>query len=216
MWQALEISLKVWLFIVPLLLLIGGWGGYRLARGEFSCRRAVSLLIQLPIILPPSVLGFYLLSLCGSIPFLKNGGLLFAFPAVVLGALVPSLPIMIQSARSAFTGVDRELEDAARILGRPNHEVFFRITLPLARRPLLVGLALSSARAIGDFGVTLMIAGNIPGVTQTLPLYIYEQVDGMHFAEAHLASALLLILGVLGLMVAHCLEPGRHEARHAS
>jgi molybdate transport system permease protein len=157
------------------------------------------------------VLGLYLLFTLGGISFFREAGFLFAFPAAVLGALLPSLPIMIQASRAAFAGVDRELEEAALTLGRRPWEVFLRVTLPLARRTLLVGLALSSARALGDFGVTLMVAGNIPGRTQTLPLYIYGQVESLNFARAHLAALLLVGVGIASLCLVRRLEAGAHE-----
>ena len=128
----------------------------------------------------------------GSIPFFREHHILFAFPATVIGGLTPALPIMIQAARAAFSGVDRDLEDAARTLGVGEWRIFFRITLPLSRRMLLTGLALSSARVLGDFGVTLMIAGNMPGRTQTLPLYIYRQVESLNFDAAHVAAGILV------------------------
>ena len=209
--RALIISLKVLAIDIPLLALLGGGIGGLLARRDFRGRELASLLVQLPIILPPSVLGLYLLFALGQINFFREAGFLFAFPAAVLGALLPSLPIMIQASRAAFAGVDRELEEAALTLGRRPWEVFLRVTLPLARRTLLVGLALSSARALGDFGVTLMVAGNIPGRTQTLPLYIYGQVESLNFARAHMAALLLVGVGIASLCLVHRLESGAHE-----
>ncbi len=209
--RALFISLKVLAIDIPLLALLGGGLGWFLARRDFRGRELLSLLVQLPIILPPSVLGLYLLCTLGHISFFREAGLLFAFPAAVLGALVPSLSIMIQASRAAFAGVDRELEEAALTLGRGPWSVLFRITLPLARRTLLVGLALSSARALGDFGVTLMVAGNIPGRTQTLPLYIYGQVESLNFAQAHIAAILLVGVGIASLCLVRRLEAGAHE-----
>ena len=209
--RALFISLKVLAIDIPLLAVLGGGLGWLLARKEFRGRELVSLLVQLPIVLPPSVLGLYLLFALGSVPPLREAGLLFAFPATVLGALVPSLPIMVQAARAAFSGFDRTLEEAALTLGRGRWEVFRRVTLPLSRRMLLVGLALSSARALGDFGVTLMVAGNIPGRTQTLPLYIYGQVESLDFAQAHTAALLLVGVGIGSLWLVRRMEAGSHE-----
>jgi len=206
MTDALEISLKVLLFSVPILALLGGGIGWLLARREFPGRETAILLSQLPVVLPPSVLGLYLLLLLARTPGLREAGILFALPAAVIGAIVPALPLMIASARSGFALVDRRLEEAARTLGLSEREIFLRITLPLARRSLAVGLALSSARAMGDFGVTLMIAGNIPGLTQTLPLYIYGRVEAMDFASANVAALLLVAVGVSSLLAARRLE----------
>jgi len=209
--RALLISLKVLAIDIPLLAVLGGGLGWLLARHDFKGRELLSLLVQLPIVLPPSVLGLYLLFALASLPFQREAGLLFAFPATVLGALVPSLPIMVQAARAAFSGVDRTLEEAALTLGRGRWEVFRRVTLPLSRRMLLVGLALSSARALGDFGVTLMVAGNIPGRTQTLPLYIYGQVESLNFVQAHTAALLLVGVGIGSLWLVRRMEAGSHE-----
>ena len=211
MGRALLISLRVLAINIPLLLLLGGGIGWVLAKKDFPGRGLLNLILQLPIILPPSVLGFYLLVGLGRSKPLMKAGFLFAFPAAVLAALVSSLPIMIQSARAAFAGVNRETEEAALTLGRGPITVFLEITLPLARRGLLVGLALSCARALGDFGVTLMIAGNIPGRTQTLPLFIYGQVESINFARAHTASLLLIAVGVGSLYLVRKLEDGAHE-----
>ena len=211
MFAALFISLKVLAFAVPLLVVFGGGIGWLLAKRSFRGRDALSLVLQLPVVLPPSVLGFYLLFGLAKCPFLRDSHILFAFPAAVLGALVPSLPIMIQAARAGFSGVDPQLEDAARTLGRTEFQVFSRITLPLARRTLLVGLALASARALGDFGVTLMVAGNIPLRTQTLPLYIYCRVESLDFLGAHVAAALLTAVGLGSLYLVHRMEGASHE-----
>jgi molybdate transport system permease protein len=107
--------------------------------------------------------------------------------------------------------VDRELEETALTLGKSSWNVFFKITLPMARRTLLAGLALSSARALGDFGTTLMIAGNIPGRTQTLPLYIYGQVGSLNFGRANAAALLLVAVGIVSLYLVRRLEAGAHE-----
>lgn len=213
MLSPLLLSLKVLFFTVPLLILLGGGAGWVLARRDFFGKEACSLLAQLPLILPPSVMGFYLLFFIGRNPLLREMDILFSFPALVVGATVSASPIMIQAARAAFASVDRELEDAARTLGKKESTVFFTVTLPLARRMLLVGLALSAARALGDFGVSLMIAGNIPGRTQTLPLYIYNQVETLNFARAHGAALLLVGAGLASLYAVRMLEEGRKDHR---
>ena len=209
--EALFLSLRVLAYAVPLLLVLGGALGWLLSRRRFRGRDLLSVFLQLPIILPPSVLGFYLLYGMGSIPFFREHHILFAFPATVIGGLTPALPIMIQAARAAFSGVDRDLEDATRTLGVGEWRIFFRVTLPLSRRMLLTGLALSSARVLGDFGVTLMIAGNMPGRTQTLPLYIYRQVESLNFGAAHVAAGILVAVGIACLAAVRRMETNRHE-----
>jgi len=209
--EALGISLKVLAVDVPLLLLAGTALGWLFARRRFPGREALLLIVQLPVALPPSVLGLYLLLLVGRVPVLRSLGLLFSFPGAALAALLPALPIMVQAARSGFLSVSPALEEAARTLGDPEWRVFRRVTLPLARRPLVAGLSLATARALGDFGVTLMVAGNIPGRTQTLPLYIYSRIEALEFGRANLAAALLVAVGVASLLLVKRMEGGRRE-----
>ena len=209
--QALIISLKVLAVDIPLLLLIGTAVGWILAKKKFRGREIISLLVLLPVALPPSVIGLYLLLFIGHFPLFRNLGLLFSFPAAALAALIPSLPIMIQGARSGFASVPVELEDAARTLGDGEWRVFRRITLALSRRSLIAGLTLASARALGDFGVTLMIAGNIPGTTQTLPLYIFSKMESLDFAKANIAALLLAVIGIISLALVKSMEKNKHE-----
>ncbi|MQY76544.1 MAG: ABC transporter permease subunit [Spirochaeta sp.] len=209
--QALIISLKVLAVDVPLLLLLGTAIGWILAKKKFRGREIVSLLVLLPVALPPSVIGLYLLLFIGHFPLFRDLGLLFSFPAAALAALIPSLPIMIQGARSGFASVPVELEDAARTLGDGEWRVFRRITLALSRRPLIAGLTLASARTLGDFGVTLMIAGNIPGSTQTLPLYIFSRMESLDFAKANIAALLLAGIGIISLALVKSMESNKHE-----
>jgi molybdate transport system permease protein len=209
--QALAISLKVLAVDIPLLAVFGIALGWLFAKRRFPGREALLLIVQLPVALPPSVLGLYLLLFVGRVPLLKNLGLLFSFPGAAVAALLPALPIMIQAARSGFASVPSPLEEAARTLGDREWRVFRRVTLPLARRPLVAGLSLATARALGDFGVTLMVAGNIPGRTQTLPLYIYSQIEALEFARANVAAAVLVVVGVLSLLLVKRMEGGRSE-----
>ena len=205
------ISLKVLAIDVPLLLIIGVTLGWILAKTEFRGKDLVDVLVILPIALPPSVLGLYLLMTLSHIPFVREAEILFSFPAAALAPLFPSLPIMIQAARSGFSSVDRQLEQAARTLGDSEFKIFWRITFPLSRLSIMAGLALASMRALGGFGVTLMIAGNIPGRTQTLPLFIYSNVEAMNFFEANIAALLLTAVGIISLLVVKKLEGKRIE-----
>ncbi len=211
MTAALLVSLKVLAVDVPLLLVLGTALGWLLAKRRFPGREVLRVAVLLPVALPPSVLGLYLLMLFGRVPVLSRLQLLFTFPGAALAALVPALPLVIQSARAGFAGVPEELEQEARTLGDSEVALFFRVTLPLARRPLLAGMALASARALGDFGVTLMVAGNIPGLTQTLPLYIYARMESLELARANLAALLLVAVGVSSVVLVQRMERGRHE-----
>lgn len=206
--QALLVSLKVLAIDVPLLLILGTAFGWLLAKRNFKGRTVLETVLMLPVALPPAVLGLYLLMVLGRIPFFRSMGLLFSFPAAVLAALIPSLPMVVAGARTGFQSVSESMENAARTMGKSEFQVFTRITLPLARRHVVAGLALASARAMGDFGVTLMIAGNIPGRTQTLPLYIYGQVETLEFAKANVAAAILALVGIACLRLVRKLETG--------
>ncbi|MCF4112887.1 MULTISPECIES: molybdate ABC transporter permease subunit [Dethiosulfovibrio] len=204
--QSLIISLKVLVVDVPLLLIIGTSSGWLLAKKDFPGKPILETALMLPVALPPAVLGLYLLIALGSIPAMRSMGLLFSFPAASIAALIPSMPLIISASRTGFLSVPNSLEEAARTMGKGEWQIFYRITLPLARKYILAGLALSSARALGDFGVTLMIAGNIPGRTQTLPLYIYSQVESLEFAKANAAAAVLACVGVASLLFVRRME----------
>jgi len=197
----LFVSLKVLAADIPLLLFWGTSIGWVLAKKSFRGKNLIDNLVILPIALPPSVMGLYLLMALGHVPYVKEAKILFSLTAAVIAPLFPALPIMIQAAKSGFSSVDENLEAAARTLGDSEPEVFWKVTLPLAKPYIIGGLALSSMRALGEFGVTLMIAGNIPGRTQTLPLFIYSSVESMSFFEANMAAFLLTMLGVASLLI---------------
>jgi molybdate transport system permease protein len=155
---------------------------------------------------PPTVRGYYLLVLIGSRgPIGRALGavgleLAFTWWAAVLAAVVGSSALLIKAAQAGFESVDRRLEQAARTLGRTEWSIFWSITLPVAWRSVVAGTVMAYARALGDFGITLMVAGNIPGRTQTLPLAIYDRVQANRMAEANL-MAIVAIVAVLGLLV---------------
>jgi molybdate transport system permease protein len=157
----------------------------------------VDVALTLPLVLPPSVVGYYLLRLLGrGSPLFDWMGLriLFTPAAAVVAATVVGLPLMVQSAQAAIAGVDPLLENAARTLGSGELAVFRRVTLPLARRGILAGWVLGTARALGEFGATFMVAGNIPGRTQTLPLAIYDAVQNRRYDAA--TQMVLLVTGI--------------------
>ncbi len=180
----LFITLKVAGLATLLALVMGTLAAYVLAKHSFPGKEMLDTLFTLPMVLPPTVLGYYLL-----VSFGRNGfpgrwlehvfgvSLVFTWQGAVLAAAVVSLPLVQKSARAAFEGVDGTLQDAARTLGKSEPEVFLLVTLPLAWRVILSGVMLAFARAVGEFGATLMIAGNLPGRTQTLSLAIYDAVQ---------------------------------------
>jgi molybdate transport system permease protein len=163
--------------------LIGTAFGYLLAKRNFRGKDILDAVLTLPMILPPTVTGYYLILLLGRrgllgepLYNLTGWSVTFTWVAAVIAATVIALPLMIKSARAAIESVDTEYEIVSRIMGKSESETFFRITLPLASRGIIAGIVLSFARAFGEFGATLMLAGNIPGRTQTMPLAIYEAV----------------------------------------
>lgn len=192
------ITLKVTALATLLLFVVGLATAWALARRSFRGRVLVEALILLPLVLPPTVMGYYLLLALGRGGPLAWAGidLLFTWPAAALAAAVMGLPLMVEASRSAIAEVDPRLEQAARSLGAGEWEVAWRVTLPLARNGILAGLVLGGARALGEFGATLMVAGSIPGRTQTVPLAIYDAIQA---GRQDVANRLVLVMTVLAL-----------------
>ncbi|MDR7664450.1 molybdate ABC transporter permease subunit [Methanosarcina sp. Z-7115] len=177
---------------------------YLLAKREFTGRWLADVLVTLPLVLPPTVTGYILVILLG-----KNGvigsvftkitgnGILFTWQAAAIAAFVVSLPLMVKTATSAIGAVDRSVEEAACILGRSEFETALFITLPLAKKGIIAGCVLSFARAVGEFGATLMVAGNIQGKTSTMPLSIY---GAYQVGNNELANLLVIILIAISLV----------------
>jgi molybdate transport system permease protein len=196
-----------------LAILLGTPLAWWLSRTRFRGRAFVENAVLLPLVLPPTVLGYYLLVLVNrSAPvgqmFTRLGlELAFTWRGAVLAGTVGSIGLFVRAAQAGFELVDRQLEDAARTLGRSEWGVFWHVTLPLAWRGIAAGTALAFCRAVGEFGITLMVAGNIPGRTQTIPLAIYDYVQANRMAEANLLS-LLTIAVVVALLLLARLGPG--------
>ena len=202
----IALSLQVATTSTVLAGLLGVALAWLLARGRFPGRTFLESLVVLPLVLPPTVVGFYLLLLLGrSGPLgavLEAAGLEIVFTprAAVIAATVASLPLVVKAVQAAFEAIDPRIEAAARTL-RPAASVFVTVTLPLAWRGILAGLILAYARGLGEFGITLMLAGSIPGRTQTLPLAIYDAVQANDLATAN-TLALITIAIVAGLLFA--------------
>lgn len=197
-----------------LVVLVGTAAGLMLARVRFPGVQLVEAILMLPLVLPPSVVGYYLLRLLGTggpVEALFGVNLVFTWAAAVFASAVVALPLMVQAARTAIRGVDPVLENAARTLGSSEVAVFLRVTLPLARRMLIAGAVLSAARALGEFGATLMVAGNIPGRTQTLPLFVYDAVQNQQYGLANLVVGLLTGLGLVSFIIIGRLDPARNK-----
>ena len=204
-WFPLWLSLRVAAISTLLALLVGLWCAYWLANREFRGKEVLDSLITLPLVLPPTVLGYYLLIVLGResglgrlYESITGEPLVFTWKAAVVAAFVHSAPLLIKSSRAALESVDSTYEWAARNLGAPEWQVFWRVTLPLARRPIAAAAALAFARAMGDFGVTIMIAGNIPGRTQTMATAIYDAVES---GQGALARTLVLVVSLTAVVI---------------
>lgn len=205
-WQPFWLSLQVTGTATLGILIIGIALALLLARTSFRGKLLVETLIYLPLVLPPTVVGYYLLFVLGRGSFLVeqlNIDVLFTWKAAAFASMVVGLPLMVQTARAAFEEVEPEVESAARADGASEWQVWWHVTLPLARRGILAGLILSSARALGEFGATLMVAGNIPGRTQTLPLAIYDAVQARRYDDANIMVAVMTSLAFTGLWLVY-------------
>lgn len=214
-WHPLLLSLQVTVLAALVILVVGLGLALWLARTRFAGKSLVETAINLPLVLPPSVVGYYLLLFLGrNGPLVSwfNLNILFTWPAAVVAAVVVALPLMVQTSRAAIETVDPALENAARTLGSTEWEVVFDVTLPLAQRGVLAGLILGFARALGEFGATLMVAGNIPGRTQTVPLAIYDAVQANRPAEATLMVLLMTAISFTSLWAVQHLQPRRPTA----
>ncbi|MGV8923856.1 MAG: molybdate ABC transporter permease subunit [Thermomonas sp.] len=219
-WMALALSLKVAGWATAINLVLGVAVGYLLARTRFPGRDLLDTVLTLPLVMPPTVLGYYLLVLIGRRGWLGGWlhdqfgiNLIFTWQGAVLAATIVAFPLVFKPARAAFEAVDGQLEQAARVLGVSEFSLFLRVTLPLAWRGILAGLLLGFARAMGEFGATLMVAGSIPGRTQTLSVAVYEAVQA---GQDHTANVLVLITSVVCIAVllgAGKLAPGRVGGR---
>ncbi len=199
------LTLKVASLATMVAFVLGISIAFALARREFAGKEWLDALLTLPMVLPPTVLGYYLVVLLG-----RNGSiggwldsqfafsLIFTWQGAVIAAALVCLPLILKSARAAYEGVDRNYEDAARTLGQSEFGIFVRVTFPLAWRGILAGTLLGFARAMGEFGATLMIAGNLPGKTQTLSLAIYDAVQA---GEDAIANSLVLITSIVCIVI---------------
>ena len=185
-WSPLYISLRVSLTAILIAILIGIPLAFALSRSRGRSRghALAEGVVTLPLVMPPTVLGYFLLVAFGRqhalgklYEQLFKQPLVFTWEGAALAAAVTSLPLLIVQSQVAFESVDREIEESARVFGASELQIFFKIILPLARRGVLAGIALAYARALGDFGATLMVAGSTPGVTQTMPLAIYDALQ---------------------------------------
>lgn len=204
-WYPLWLSIRVSIVATVIASVLGVALAYLLAKWRSRWTPIVEAVVTLPIVLPPTVLGYYLLTLLGSRSVLGRawesafgGPLVFTRAGAVVAATVSALPFVIRAARAAISNVDARMEETARTMGLAEWRVARVVTLPLASRGIGAGVALGFARALGDFGATVMVAGNIPGQTQTLPVAVYDAVQAGDDAAARTGS---LVLGAVAVVV---------------
>ncbi|CAI6081641.1 molybdate ABC transporter permease subunit [Cohnella sp. JJ-181] len=206
-WPPIRLSLQVALLASVLALALGTWAARVVSRRAFRGRLLAETAFLLPLVLPPTVVGFLLLVALGRrsyagrvIEWIAGAPVIFSWWAAVIAAAVVAFPLVYQTMKAGFASVDREVEEAARAAGAGELQVFAYVTLPLAAHSFLTAFVLAFARGVGEFGATLMIAGNIPGRTQTLPTAIYVAVDTGHAKMAWAWTAAVIGLSFLLLL----------------
>lgn len=206
-WMPVYLSLKIAFYATLFTALFGIPLGWLLARRKFPGSSLLSTFVMLPMVLPPTVLGYYLLVMIGRQSIIGRWmqdvlqiNLVFTWQGAVLAAAIVSLPLMVRAVQASIDSVDKNTEDVARTLGKSEAAVFFRITLPLAWQGIIAGLVLTFARAMGEFGATLMVAGNIPGKTQTLSIAIYDAVQGGNYEQANFLVVLISAITIISLL----------------
>jgi molybdate transport system permease protein len=206
-WFPLWLSLRVAALATLVSLVLGLWIAYVLANRRFRGKELLDAVVTLPLVLPPTVLGYYLLVALGRTSplghlyeYLFGAPLVFTWQAAVVASTFHAIPLLVKSARAAFETVDRSYEKAARNLGASDWRVFWRVTLPLSRRAVIAASVLAFARALGDFGATLMIAGDIPGRTQTASIAIYDAVES---GNTLVARVLVLVLSAVAIAIVY-------------
>ncbi len=212
-WQTFGLTLQLALVVSAILLILGLPLAYWIAFSRWRWKFLLEAVVALPIVLPPTVLGFYVLVALGSrSPLgrwwqsLTGHTLAFTFTGLVLGSILYSLPFAVQPFAASFASVDRKLLAASATLGASPLRTFFRIVLPLSVPGLVTGAALSFAHTMGEFGVVLMVGGNIPGVTRTASIAIFDQVQASNYAEANVMALLLLLFSFVVLAVVYGLN----------
>ena len=200
-WQPVWLSIKVALSSLVFVVILGVASAYVMRKFEFPGKAAVEAVFSLPLVMPPVVTGFLLLILIGKqgpvgkfLADVFQVQIIFTPYAAILAGTVVAFPLMYQSTKAAFQNIDSKLEDAARTLGANEWRVFWTVTLPLAWHGLVSGIVLSFARALGEFGATIMVAGNIPGKTQTIPLAIYFAAESNDMTQAGLYVLIISLL----------------------
>ena len=206
--QAVWLTIELAVIVVVILLLLGTPLAWWLAYSSNRLKGAVNALVALPLVLPPSVLGFYFLiafSSDGPIGYLTDSfeikSLAFTFEGLIIASVVYSLPFVVQPIQNAFEHLSRDALEVSTLMRMSKLECFFKVILPLSKNGFVTALALGFAHTLGEFGVVLMIGGNIPGETKVISIQIYEQVESLQYQRAHTLSLLLLIISFCCLMI---------------
>jgi molybdate transport system permease protein len=212
-WQAFWLTLRLAVLVATLLLVIGLPVAYWITFSHRRWKFLVEAIVALPIVLPPTVLGFYVLVALGSrSPLgrwwqsLTGYSLAFTFEGLVIGSIIYSLPFAVQPFAASFASVDSKLLNASATLGASKLRTFFRIVLPLSIPGLVTGVALSFAHTMGEFGVVLMVGGNIPGVTRTLSIQVFDQVQALNYSGANQTALVLLAISFLILSLVYAVN----------
>lgn len=212
-WTALWLTLKLASVSTALLLVLGTPLALWLATSRGRAKLLVEVLVALPLVLPPTVLGFYLLLLLspggwvgGTLQWLGLPALSFTFAGLVFGSVVYSLPFVVQPLQRAFEALGRRPWEVAATLGAGRWDAFFHVALPQARTGYLTAAVLGFAHTLGEFGVVLMIGGNIPGKTQVVSMAIYDHVESLAYPQAHSLSAVLLLVSFVLLLFIYALN----------
>jgi len=219
-WQSVALTIKLASATTVILLIIGTPLAWWLARSKAIWTEAVATIVALPLVLPPTVLGFYLLvafapraPLGRGFAALLGHPLAFSFEGLLLASVLYSLPFAVQPFAAALSRVDPRLVEASYALGAGRLETFFRVSLPLARPGVVAGAVLAFAHTIGEFGVVLMVGGNVPGQTRTLSIALFDAVEQLDWAAAHRTSLVLLALSFAALVATHALQPRSSTSR---
>jgi molybdate transport system permease protein len=212
-WQAFRVSLSLGLWTVALLVPVGMWAGHGLATRTFRGKALLEAAVAIPLLLPPTVLGFYLLTVFSprsavgaAFERLAGASLAFSFPGLVLASIIINLPFVIQPIQRAFEAIPADVRDAAACCGLSPWQRFLRIEVPLAWPGILTAMILTFAHTLGEFGVVLMVGGNLPGETRTLSIAIYDRMQAFDDTSAGIMAAVLLVMAVVTLMATTALS----------
>lgn len=213
-WSPVRLSIEIASVSGVIVLVLGLWFGKLMAHAKFKGKVLIETLLLLPLVLPPTVVGFLLIILFGKqsllgqwIEWIFKQPVIFTWWAAVIAAAVVAFPLMYQSSKTGFEAVEKEIEDAARVDGANEWKLFLFVSIPLARKSILSGGILSFARALGEFGATLMFAGNIPGKTQTIPTAIYLALDANNMQLAWLWVLSMVGISLILLVLVQLVKP---------